>query len=290
MKFLFLIVFWCGCFSQSNATELAKGPDGEALRHTFAAQGKRAFEEAIEEAEFEPRMVSDADDVGIIQKRIIQNVYDDPIIVCDVSGKNPNVMFELGMRLAFDKPTIIIKDDKTSYTFDTSPIEHIGYPRDLRFALIVEFKKDLANKIRGTYEKASADKEYTTFLKHFGSFSVAKIETKPIPRDEFILDELRVVKSLLLRQSQRTPSLFDPSDRDPGIDELAPDFRVAVRRAVAKMGPPKPKTQGELISRIQDYIMRTEDFRALRVESLVHLQRAIRFSLQAMDLPALPRK
>ena len=71
--------------------------------------------EAIESAGFKANLVSDADDVGIIQKRIIQNLFDNPIVVCDVSGKNPNVMFELGLRLAFDKPTIIIKDDATAY-------------------------------------------------------------------------------------------------------------------------------------------------------------------------------
>jgi hypothetical protein len=32
---------------------------------------------------------------------------------------------DMGLRLAFDKPTIIIKDDKTSYAFDTPPIEHL---------------------------------------------------------------------------------------------------------------------------------------------------------------------
>jgi len=69
--------------------------------------------EAIEDAGFEANLVSNADDVGIIQKRIIQNLYENPIVVCDVSGKNPNVMFELGLRLAFDKPTIIVKDDRT---------------------------------------------------------------------------------------------------------------------------------------------------------------------------------
>lgn len=85
--------------------------------------------EAIESSGFEPNMVSDSDDVGVIQKRIIQNIHDNPIVVCDVSCKNPNVMFELGMRLTFDKPTIIVKDDCTSYNFDTSIIEHIDYPR-----------------------------------------------------------------------------------------------------------------------------------------------------------------
>src|ERR1041385_707121 len=94
--------------------------------------------EAIDEAGFDSNLVSDADDVGIIQKRIIENLYDNPIVVCDVSGKNPNVMFELGLRLAFDKPTIIVKDDKTSYSFDTAVIEHLEYPRDLRYATIRE--------------------------------------------------------------------------------------------------------------------------------------------------------
>ncbi len=68
---------------------------------------KRIVESAIEEAGFEARLVSDADDIGVIHKRIVQNLYDNPMIVCDISGRNPNVMFELGLRLAFDKPTIM---------------------------------------------------------------------------------------------------------------------------------------------------------------------------------------
>jgi hypothetical protein len=120
--------------------------------------------EAIEAAGFDANLVSNADDVGIIHKRIIQNLYENPVVVCDVSGKNPNVMFELGLRLAFDKPTIIVKDDKTAYSFDTSAIEHIEYPRDLRFSRIVEFKQKLAEKIKSTHQKASSDSSYTTFL------------------------------------------------------------------------------------------------------------------------------
>lgn len=89
---------------------------------------KGIISDAIEAAGFEARLVSEANDSGIIQKRIVQNLYYNDIVVCDVSCKNPNVMFELGMRLAFDKPTIIIMDNMTKYSFDTSPIEHLGYP------------------------------------------------------------------------------------------------------------------------------------------------------------------
>jgi hypothetical protein len=160
--------------------------------------------DAVEDAGFEPNLVSNADDVGIIQKRIIQNLYDNPIVVCDVSGKNPNVMFELGMRLAFDKPTIIVKDDKTSYSFDTSPIEHLEYPRDLRFTKIVEFKNKLIEKIKATYEKSSKDENFTTFLKHFGEFKVAKLEKKEVSGQEFILDELRGLRMSMRRLEYST--------------------------------------------------------------------------------------
>ncbi len=87
------------------------------------------------------KIVSEGDSVGLIHKRIVEGLYTSDIVICDVSCKNPNVMFELGMRLAFDKPTVIIKDDRTTYSFDTGVIEHLEYPRDLRFAKIVEFKK-----------------------------------------------------------------------------------------------------------------------------------------------------
>lgn len=161
--------------------------------------------DSIKKGGFTANLVSNANDVGIIHKRIIQNLYDNPIVVVDVSAKNPNVMFELGMRLAFDKPTIIVKDDKTSYSFDTGQIEHLGYPRDLRFAQITEFKEKLTDKIRATHEKATNDPNYTTFLKNFGEFTVAKLDKKEVSGQEYILEELKVLRRSV--ESLRVPRM-----------------------------------------------------------------------------------
>lgn len=177
----------------------------DGCSETHWAEVQSIFNEAIQEAGFEGNLVSNADEVGIIHKRIIQNLYDNPIVVCDVSGKNPNVMFELGLRLAFDKPTIIVKDDKTAYSFDTSSIEHLEYPRDLRFSSIIAFKQKLTDKIRATYSRATTDPEYTTFLKHFGEFKVAKLEEKEVSGQEFILDELKSIRSAI-RRIESSPS------------------------------------------------------------------------------------
>ena len=146
--------------------------------------------ESILEPRFAVRLVSDSDETGVIQKRIVQNVYNSEIVVCDVSGKNPNVMFELGLRLAFDKATVIIKDDKTDYSFDTGIIEHVAYPRDLRFAKVVDFKIALAEKVQATYKASIADSNHSPFLKNFGKFQVAALSQTEVSSDKIVVELL----------------------------------------------------------------------------------------------------
>jgi len=152
--------------------------------------------------DFIPNLVSDADDIGVIHNRIIENIYSSDIVICDVSCKNANVMFELGMRLAFDKPTIIIKDDLTGYSFDTSLIEHLEYPRDLRFTSIIKFKENLGKKLKATHEKATTDPNFSTFLKNFGKYKIAHLEDREITSDTFIVNaieelrrDIRIIKN-----------------------------------------------------------------------------------------------
>lgn len=122
---------------------------------------------AIESAGFEANLVPTADHTGAIEGRILRNREDDSIAVCDVSGKDPNVMFELGLRLAFDKPTIIIKDDVTSYLFDIDAIEYLEYPRDLHKSGIAEFQRNLTYSMKSIYQKAGLDRNCTTALTRF---------------------------------------------------------------------------------------------------------------------------
>ena len=146
--------------------------------------------ESVSTVGFKADLVSNADEVTIIQKTIVQNLYNLPIAICDVSEKNPNVMFELGLRLAFDKPTIIVKDDRTTFSFDTGIIEHLEYPRDLRFTKIIEFKRRLGDKVLATYEKSKDDPQFSTFLRHFGQFKVASLEEREVSGQEFIIEQL----------------------------------------------------------------------------------------------------
>jgi len=189
--------------------------------------------EAIRTADFVPNLVSDADDSGVIQKRIVQNIYNNDIVVCDVSCKNPNVMFELGMRLAFDKPTIIVMDDNTNYSFDTSVIEHVSYPRNLSYYQILDFQKKLTSKITATFSKSKDDPNYTTFLKHFGEFDVAHIEKKKGSLDQAILSKLNdlSIQITSIQRQRISPSPFI-SQKEKEIQALA--LRDALRIEIEK--------------------------------------------------------
>jgi len=193
------------------------------------AEMQSILKEVAKGCGFKSNLVSDADEIGIIQKRIIQNIYSNDIVICDVSGKNPNVMFELGMRLAFDKATVIVKDDKTDYSFDTGVIEHLGYPRDLRFHKILEFKENLKKKLESTYEKSKTDPNYSTFLKNFGEYKIAHLQEKEITSEKYILNVIEEMRSevRLLRQYQM-------SERNKLVHNTETDLRVRHRDSVVK--------------------------------------------------------
>jgi hypothetical protein len=216
---------------------------------------KGILREAIESAGFEAELVSETEESTIIHKTIIHNLYNNPIVVCDVSGKNPNVMFELGVRLTFDKPTVVVKDDKTDYSFDMSPIEHVGYPRDLRFHQIVQFKEKLAGKIKATHDLAASDHNYSTFLKHFGQFTVPKLEQTEVSPDRFIIERLDDLTRSVSRL-ERTTRGRTRAERDTLLDDIgfvfnfsAPDRESKERfKAYAKQNHARfPGVQWEVL-------------------------------------------
>jgi hypothetical protein len=167
----------------------------------------------IDEPKFVAKLVSEEADVGMILRRIVQNVYKSEIVVCDVSGKNPNVMFELGMRMAFDKPVVIIKDDQTGYSFDTSIIEHLEYPRDLRYPVMVEFKRRLKAKIEATVQSSRKD-GYQGFLKNFGTFTVAHLAEKQGSIEEVLLQNMAELQKSVAAIQRSVP----PAQREPTLN------------------------------------------------------------------------
>jgi hypothetical protein len=219
-----------------------------------------------EKYHFETKLVSESDSIGLIHKRIVQGLYNSHIVICDVSCKNPNVMFELGMRLAFDKPTIIIKDDKTNYTFDAGGIEHVEYPRDLRFSRIVEFKSILLKKTIATYEDSLNDPNHSPFLKSFGEFKVAKLDETEVTPHDLIFEKLAEIQSdvAALKLTQLRPNdSYIRTDNQLPLDLRALKFlERVVKQYLDELGPDEDIRFDDLINHVN---------RALRSNDLINV-------------------
>lgn len=187
---------------------------------------RHILNKAIEKAGFIPRIVSDSEESTVIHGSIINNIYNDAIIVCDVSNKNANVMFELGMRLAFNKPVVIVKDDKTDYSFDTSNIQHEPYRKDLRHSTVEKFIDELSRKIIKTYE-ASQREDYQSFLSYFGKFEVARVENKSIGESEAIE---KVLNKMMVLESQIKNLNYNNLESNSSVlhstDNLIIDYQI----------------------------------------------------------------
>jgi len=214
--------------------------------------------DVIESQGLNANLVSASDDVGIIQKRIVQNIYSNKLVICDVSAKNPNVMFELGMRLAFDKPTIIVKDEQTDYSFDTSPIEHLDYPRDLRFSKINDFKKNLSNKIKATLKASDSNPDHTTFLGHFGTFHTTNLPTKEVSTDAMVLEEIQDLRRMISRSSHREQKL--QSSNHSLIRETAEAIKTVAKEKGWKTKTAIRSNEEFFQNRVEDIISAPQHF------------------------------
>jgi hypothetical protein len=64
---------------------------------------------------------------GVIYHQIINHLRDDDLVIADLTKLNANVIFELGIRHAVNKPVIHIKETKQRLPFDVSAIRCIDF-------------------------------------------------------------------------------------------------------------------------------------------------------------------
>jgi CheY-like chemotaxis protein len=68
---------------------------------------------------------------GMINSQVFEHLMEDELAIADLTGKNPNVYYELAIRHGVDKPVINIKDESESLAFDVVGMRTINV--DFRF-------------------------------------------------------------------------------------------------------------------------------------------------------------
>ena len=104
------------------------------------------------ENEFDFSHAGDEDNQQNILADIISPIYEADVVLADLTGLNPNVMYELGIAHSFNKKTIVItKDDLRKLPFDLKQYRAKDYSTHFKkfFDLIEYLDKNLNGAISG---------------------------------------------------------------------------------------------------------------------------------------------
>lgn len=110
---------------------------------------------ACEHAGFIPVRADEIMTTNYIALDIIKHIINSEMSICDLSSRNPNVLYELGIRQAFNLPVTLIKDSKTNRIFDIQGIRDIEYDESLRIDTVQETIDELSQVISNTYQNKS---------------------------------------------------------------------------------------------------------------------------------------
>ena len=78
------------------------------------------------------------DNSEVIQGEIIGHLAKADLVLCDISAWNANVFFELGIRVALDRPVALVRDNLTAIPFDNSIVSCYTYNSSLALWSIQE--------------------------------------------------------------------------------------------------------------------------------------------------------
>lgn len=142
---------------------------------------KYIIKPAVINAGFEPLRVDEDRICDSIITKIVDNLVNCDMAICDLSSRNPNVMYELGIRQAYGKKVVLIQDDKTQRIFDVAGINTILYKSGRVYEDVVFSQTEISSAIKETFENKSQ-----ISLMSIVNISAASTEQKPLNDDDEI--------------------------------------------------------------------------------------------------------
>jgi len=111
-------------------------------------------------------LTANKDGSDVIQSTIINELMDADLVVADLTDHNPNVLFELGVRMAQEKPVAIIKTTDTGGIFDVDNMLRVfEYSSNLWPSTIKTDVPRLEGHLKATWENKDTNKSYVAILR-----------------------------------------------------------------------------------------------------------------------------
>ncbi|SAT11476.1 Uncharacterised protein [Klebsiella pneumoniae] len=156
---------------------------------------------ACDNAGFKPIRADEVTNSNFIVLDILKRIVECDIAICDLSGRNPNVMYELGLRQAFNKKTVLIKDDKTISPFDVQAFRYCEYDSSMRIDNAQNNTMSISKALTSTF---SADENDVNSIVQLLKIQPAQVGEKTVLSQE---------NTLILKAIRELEQRFAPQDQ-----------------------------------------------------------------------------
>lgn len=131
------------------------GDEGTEVRRRSDQILAHIIDVAAKECGYETLRADKISEPGIITSQIIQHLLDDPLVIADMTGHNPNVFYELAVRHAIRKPVVQLIEKGEKVPFDVAATRTIQVDHhDLDS--VAKCRQEITSQIRAV-EKDPAD-------------------------------------------------------------------------------------------------------------------------------------
>jgi hypothetical protein len=105
------------------------GEPGSEIRKRADQILRHVVEPAVSSCGFDAIRADNISEPGLITSQVIQHIVEDPLVIADLTGSNPNVFYELAIRHAIRKPLVQLIQKGEKIPFDvagmrTVPVDH----------------------------------------------------------------------------------------------------------------------------------------------------------------------
>jgi hypothetical protein len=134
---------------------------------------------------------------GSITHQVISHLLDDDVVVANLSGLNPNVMYELAVRHAVRRPVVIIAERGTILPFDIADERTVFFVNDM--AGVEELKPRLAEAVTAVLQAG----DVTNPIYRVIAATVVHQDPATSKVEQFILDRLELIDERLMMLAKR---------------------------------------------------------------------------------------
>ena len=206
-------------------------PDGYTQGHF-----KRVYEDilkpACELAGYKAIRGDEVYQTNLIHLDILQKLLDVPMALCDLSNRNPNAMFELGIRQAFDKPVVLVQEVGTKPIFDIAPLRYTEYRNKRIYDEVVEDQQRIAESLKDTQKEFDSGLGINSIVRLLGLTHSATLKNVHNPDKDELLQLLRAEVNALRQEFRDSVSLINSTIQNSSSNQIQPKYQSARRQFI----------------------------------------------------------